>query len=51
MTRWNSLFFAVERIVRILREQGEGAITAVCSALKIPMYVPTFFFVDLLTAI
>ncbi len=44
MTRWNSLFFAVERIVRILREQGEGAITAVCSALKIPMYVPTFLF-------
>ncbi|XP_038126956.1 uncharacterized protein LOC119773848 [Cyprinodon tularosa] len=37
-TRWNSLFFAVERIVRIIKEQGEGAITAVCSALKIPMY-------------
>lgn len=36
-TRWNSLFFSVERIVRIMREQGEGAITAVCSALKIPM--------------
>lgn len=36
-TRWNSLFLAVERIVRIMREQGEGAITAVCSALKIPM--------------
>ena len=40
-TRWNSLFMAVERIIRISREQGEGAIAAVCSALKIPMYVPT----------
>lgn len=39
-TRWNSLFFAVERIVRILKEEGEGAITAVCSALKIPMFTP-----------
>ncbi|XP_027013075.2 uncharacterized protein LOC113649457 [Tachysurus fulvidraco] len=37
-TRWNSLFLAVERIVRIVREQGERAITAVCSALKIPMF-------------
>lgn len=36
-TRWNSVFFAVERILRIMREQGEGAITAVCNALKIPM--------------
>ena len=25
-TRWNSMFFAVERIVRIVKEQGEGAI-------------------------
>ncbi|XP_041825222.1 uncharacterized protein LOC121655155 isoform X1 [Melanotaenia boesemani] len=39
-TRWNSLFLAVQRIVRIIREQGEGAITAVCSALKIPMFTP-----------
>ncbi|XP_058242359.1 uncharacterized protein LOC131351136 [Hemibagrus wyckioides] len=37
-TRWNSLFLGLERIVRIMREQGEGAITAVCSALKIPMF-------------
>ncbi|GAA6073324.1 uncharacterized protein LOC116684675 [Tachysurus ichikawai] len=39
-TRWNSLFLAVERIVRIVREQGERAITAVCSALKIPIFTP-----------
>ncbi|XP_039649466.1 uncharacterized protein LOC120554574 [Perca fluviatilis] len=30
----------MERIVRILKEQGEGAITAVCSTLKIPMFTP-----------
>lgn len=35
--RWNSLFFAVERLVRIINKQGEEAITSVCSALKIPM--------------
>lgn len=38
-TRWNSFFYAIERIVRIAREQGETAIAAVCSALKIPMCV------------
>ncbi|KAI2661024.1 hypothetical protein H4Q32_027624 [Labeo rohita] len=32
-TRWNFLFLAVERIVRIVREQGERAITAVCNEL------------------
>lgn len=35
-TRWNSLFSAVERIVRITREQGEGALAAVCSELNTP---------------
>ncbi|KAL7388566.1 hypothetical protein ABVT39_016262 [Epinephelus coioides] len=35
-TRWNSFFYAVERIVRIVKEQGEAAIAAVFSALKIP---------------
>ncbi|XP_058628329.1 uncharacterized protein LOC131538472 [Onychostoma macrolepis] len=36
-TRWNSLFLAVERLVRIQREQGEHAIRNVCTALKIKM--------------
>ncbi|XP_047663344.1 uncharacterized protein LOC113661272 [Tachysurus fulvidraco] len=36
-TRWSSLFLAVERIVRIHREQGEKAICNVCTALKIKM--------------
>ncbi|KAL6459920.1 hypothetical protein MHYP_G00316790 [Metynnis hypsauchen] len=39
-TRWNSLFLAVERIVRIQREQGEKAIRNVCTALKIKMLNP-----------
>lgn len=42
-TRWNSLFLAVERIVRIMREQGEGAVTAVCGVLKMPMLVAYIF--------
>ena len=36
-TRWSSLFFAVERVVRIQKEQGETAIRNVCTALKIKM--------------
>uniref|UniRef100_A0A673A804 BED-type domain-containing protein n=2 Tax=Sphaeramia orbicularis TaxID=375764 RepID=A0A673A804_9TELE len=36
-TRWNSIFLAVEKIVRIQREQGETAIHNVCTALKIKM--------------
>ncbi|GAA6100450.1 uncharacterized protein LOC114653149 [Tachysurus ichikawai] len=39
-TRWSSLFLAVERIVRIHREQGEQAIRNVCTALKIKMFNP-----------
>jgi len=36
-TRWNSLFLAVERILRIIKEPGEGAIRTVCNSLKLPM--------------
>ena len=36
VTRWNSLFSAVERTVRTTREQGEGAGAAVCSELDTP---------------
>ncbi|KAL1256577.1 hypothetical protein QQF64_012122 [Cirrhinus molitorella] len=39
-TRWNSLFLAVERILRIIRESGEGAVRAVTIALKVPMFSP-----------
>lgn len=36
-TRWNSLFLVVERILRIIRESGEGVVRAVTIALKVPM--------------
>jgi len=36
-TRWNSFYMAVERILRIIKEQGEGAVRAVCAAFDLPM--------------
>lgn len=36
-TRWNSLFLAVERLLRIMKEKGEGAIRDICTNLKVPM--------------
>ncbi|XP_073709424.1 zinc finger BED domain-containing protein 4-like [Misgurnus anguillicaudatus] len=39
-TRWNSSFMAVERVVRIIRDQGEGSVRTVCAALNVPMYSP-----------
>lgn len=38
-TWWIFLFLAMEKIVRIMSEQGEGAVTAVCGVLKILMLV------------
>ena len=35
-TRWNSVFFAVERLVRIVRESREDALHSVCTDLKVP---------------
>ena len=36
-TRWNSFFLSVERILKIMKDKGEGAIRAVCTEFKIPM--------------
>ncbi|XP_057197189.1 uncharacterized protein LOC130558653 [Triplophysa rosa] len=42
-TRWNSLFLAVERLLRIMKEKGEGAIRGICTNLKVPMFNPAEF--------
>ena len=36
-TRWNSSFMAVERVVRIIKDQGQGSVRTVCAALNVPM--------------
>ena len=36
-TRWNSYYMAVERILKINKEQGEGALRSVCVDLKVGM--------------
>ena len=36
-TRWNSMFMAVERLLKILREKGEPALREICAELKVPM--------------
>ncbi|XP_033499100.1 zinc finger BED domain-containing protein 4-like [Epinephelus lanceolatus] len=39
-TRWNSMFMAVERLLKILREKGEPALREICVELKVPMFHP-----------
>ena len=36
-TRWNSTYMAVERIIQIIHEKGEGAIRNVCEKFKVKM--------------
>ena len=38
-TRWNSLFFAVERLVRISRKKGDETLHSLCAALNVPRLV------------
>ena len=45
-TRWNSLFFAVERLVRIGREKGEEALHSLCAALNVPRLVNISWYSD-----
>ncbi|XP_067286175.1 zinc finger BED domain-containing protein 4-like [Pseudorasbora parva] len=39
-TRWNSLFLSVERILKIMKEKGDGAFRNLCAEFKIPMFTP-----------
>ena len=40
-TRWNSVFFAVERLLRLIDENGEDAFNSVCNKLDVPRVTPT----------
>ncbi|GAA6095125.1 uncharacterized protein LOC125145657 [Tachysurus ichikawai] len=39
-TMWNFLFLAVERLLGIIKEKGEGTIRVICTDLKLPMFNP-----------
>lgn len=40
-TRWNSVFYAVERLLRLIDENGEDAFSSVCSKLDVPRITAT----------
>ncbi len=35
-TWWNSVFMAVERLVKIVKQKGEGSLHSLCNELKVP---------------
>ena len=37
-TRWNSVFMAVERLVKIIKQKGEGPLHSLCNELKVSRY-------------
>ncbi|KAK9538472.1 hypothetical protein VZT92_003640 [Zoarces viviparus] len=39
-TKWNSLFLAVERLLSVMKDKGEGTIRVLCTDLKVPMFNP-----------
>ena len=42
-TRWNSIFMAVQRLNRIIKEKGENVIHSICSQADIPKYIFDIF--------
>ena len=38
VTRWNSVFFAVERLVRLIKDQGDEEFRKLCSKLEVPRF-------------
>ena len=42
-TRWNSIFMAVQRLNRIIKEKGENVIHSICFQADIPKYIFDIF--------